>query len=99
MTVALDGTRNDHAVKYKNELGPPLLEMDNSFGGAAGNFGSGATRSVGASYYLGPVRVSGGFMSEDRQNPGGPRYVTNNGFGGLKWLITRDIVFTHGTSL
>jgi len=43
--------------------------------------------------------VSGGFMSEDRQNPGGPHYVTNNGFGGLKWLIKPDIVFTHGTSL
>ena len=73
--------------------------MDDSFGGAAGNFGSGATRSVGASCHLRPVRVSGRFMSEDRQNPGGPHYVTNNGFGGLKWLIKPDVVFTHGTLL
>jgi predicted porin len=99
LTIALDGTHNDHAVKYKNELGPPLFEMDNSVSAAAGNFGSAATRSVGANYHLRPVRVSGRFMFEDRQDPGGPHYVTNNGFGGLMWLIKPDIVFTHGTSL
>lgn len=61
------------------------------------------TAYVGDSYYLsgvgfriGPVRVSGGFMSEDQQNPGGPHQVTNNGFGGLTWLIKPDIVFTGG---
>jgi len=40
--------------------------------------------------------VWGGFMSEDQQNPGGPHQVTNNGFGGLTWLIKPDIVFTGG---
>ena len=83
----------------RTNLGHRCSKWTNSFGGAADNFGSGATRSVGASYHPAPAQVSGGFMSEDRQNPGGPHYVTNNGFGGLKWLIKPDIVFTHGTSL
>jgi predicted porin len=54
-----DGTRNNNAVKYKNDFGPLLFEMDNSFGGVAGNFGGEATRSVGVSYHLGPADIGG----------------------------------------
>lgn len=130
LTTASDGTRNNNAVKYKNTFGPVLFEADNSFGGVAGNFSSGATRSVGASYHvggadlggvyghrniltgtaylsdsyymvgagyrIGSVRVSGGFMSEDLQNPAAPHQVTNNAFGGLAWSIRPDLVFTGG---
>jgi len=127
LTVASDGTRNNNDVKYKNNFGPVLVEVDNSFGGVAGDFSSGASRSVGlnyssgpigiggvyghrnllvgksyvgdsyymvgASYQLGPVRVSGGFMSEDQQNEGTPHMVTNNGFGGIAWTVTPYLVF------
>ncbi|MFM0167876.1 porin [Paraburkholderia sediminicola] len=130
LTTASDGTRNNNAVKYKNVFGPLLFEVDNSFGGVAGNFASGATRSVGmsynagpvdlggvyghrniltgttyvgdsyymagAAYRIGPVRVSGGFMSEDLQNPAAPHQVTNNAFGGISWTIRPDIVFDGG---
>jgi predicted porin len=130
LTTASDGTRNNNDIKYKNVFGPLLFEADNSLGGVAGDFSSGATRSVGASYAagpvsfggvyghrniltgttyigdsyymggvgyrIGPVRVSGGFMSEDLQNPAGPHQVTNNAFGGLAWTITPSIVFDGG---
>jgi len=130
LTTASDGTRNNNAVKYKNDFGPLLFEVDNSFGGVAGNFSSSATRSVGISfnvgpvdiggvyghrniltgtaylgdsyymggigYRIGPVRVSGGFMSEDLQNPGSPHQVTNNAFGGIAWTIKPDLVFNGG---
>jgi predicted porin len=130
LTTASDGTRNNNDVKYKNVFGPLLFEADNSLGGVAGDFSSGATRSVGASYTagpvnfggvyghrniltgtayigdsyymggvgyrIGPVRVSGGFMSEDLQNPAAPHQVTNNAFGGLVWTITPSIVFDGG---
>ncbi len=127
LTVASNGTRNNNDVKYKNNFGPVLLEVDNSFGGVAGDFSSGAARSVGlnyatgpigiggvyghrnllvgksyvgdsyymvgASYQLGPVRLSGGFMSEDQENQGAPHTVTNNGFGGIAWTVTPYLVF------
>ncbi|RKR31585.1 porin [Paraburkholderia sp. BL17N1] len=130
LTTASDGTRNNNAVKYKNNFGPLLFEVDNSFGGVAGNFSSGATRSVGMSYNagpvdvggvyghrnilngmayvsdsyymagvgyrIGPVRISGGFMSEDQENPTAPHQVTNNAFGGLAWTIRPDIIFSGG---
>jgi predicted porin len=130
LTQASDGTRNNNAIKYKNEFGPLLFEVDNSFGGVAGNFSSGATRSVGMSYdagpvsvggvyghrniltgtsyvgdsyymaglawKIGPVRVSGGFMSEDLQNPAAAHQVTNNAFGGLSWIVMPDLVFYGG---
>lgn len=130
LTVASDGTRNNNDVKYKNVFGPLLFEVDNSFGGVAGDFSSGATRSVGvsysagpvsvggvyghrniltgtayigdsyymagAAYKIGPVRLSGGFMSEDLQNPAAPHQVTNNAFGGLSWTITPDVIFDGG---
>lgn len=48
---------------------------------------------VGAAYAIGPVRVSGGFMSEDLQNPAAPHQLTNNGFGGLSWNVTPFVVF------
>ncbi|NIF78787.1 porin [Paraburkholderia sp. Cy-641] len=130
LTTASDGTRNNNAIKYKNDFGPLLFEADNSFGGVAGDFSSGATRSVGlsygmgpasiggvyghrnilsgttyvsdsyymagAAYQIGPVRVSGGFMSEDQQNPNAAHQVTNNAFGGLAWSIKPDLVFTGG---
>lgn len=50
----------------------------------------------GVGYRIGPVRVSGGFMSEDLQNPAAPHQVTNNAFGGLVWTITPSIVFDGG---
>ncbi|MDQ7981047.1 porin [Paraburkholderia sp. SARCC-3016] len=127
LTKASDGTRNNNDVKYKNTFGPLLFEADNSFGGVAGDFSSGATRAVGLSYALGPlavggvyghrnvasgtnfvgdsyymlgagyaigpVRVSGGFMSEDLQNPAARHQTTNNGFGGLSWNVTPYLVF------
>ncbi|WP_321916216.1 MULTISPECIES: porin [unclassified Paraburkholderia] len=130
LTQASDGTRNNNAIKYKNDFGPLLFEVDNSFGGVAGNFASGATRSVGMSYSagpvsvggvyghrsiltgtayvpdsyymggvaysIGPVRVSGGFMSEDLQNPAAPHQVTNNAFGGLSWTILPNLIFDGG---
>jgi len=130
LTLAADGTRNNNAVKYKNTFGPLLFEADNSFGGVPGNFSSGATRSVGASYKLGPaelggvyghrnilsgtsylgdtyymvaagykigpVRISGGFMSEDQENQSTPHQVTNNAFGGLAWTIRPDLIFRGG---
>ncbi|GAB2922117.1 porin [Paraburkholderia jirisanensis] len=130
LTVASDGTRNNNDVKYKGNFGPVLVEADNSFGGVAGDFASGATRAVGlnyasgpigigglyghrsvaagtgfvgdtyymvgASYAIGPVRFSGGFMSEDQQGPGTPHTVTNNGFGGFAWDITSVLVARGG---
>lgn len=61
------------------------------------------TRYVGDSYYMGgvawkigPVRVSGGFMSEDLQNPASAHQVTNNAFGGIFWIILPDLVFDGG---
>ncbi|WP_186114532.1 porin [Burkholderia gladioli] len=48
---------------------------------------------LGASYKLGPVRFSGGFMSEDLQSPSAPHQVTNNGFGGIAWTINPVTVF------
>ncbi|GAB5097746.1 porin [Caballeronia sp. HLA56] len=130
LTQASDGTRNNNSVKYKNTFGALLFEADNSFGGVAGNFSGGATRSVGVSYaqgpfsvggvyghrsiatgttsttyvgdtyymggaawQIGPVRLSGGFMSEDQENPASPHAVTNNGFGGLTWNITPFLIF------
>ncbi|WP_133648728.1 porin [Paraburkholderia flava] len=127
LTTASDGTRNNNDVKYKNVVGPLLFEVDNSFGGVAGDFSSGSTRAVGisytqgpmgvggvyghrniltgtnylgdtyymvgAGYRIGPVRLSGGFMSEDLQNPAAAHQVTNNGFGGLSWTITPVLVF------
>jgi predicted porin len=59
LTTASDGTRNSNAVKYKNTFGPLLFEVDNSFGGVAGNFSSGAARAVGVSYATGPVAIGG----------------------------------------
>jgi predicted porin len=131
LTQASDGTRNNNAVKYKNTFGPVLFEADNSFGGVAGEFSSGATRAVGLSYaqgpfaiggvyghrniatgptntnfvgdsyymggaawQIGPVRLSGGFMSEDLQSSTAARGITNNGFGGLEWRIAPSLVFT-----
>ncbi|MGF6603019.1 putative porin [Paraburkholderia sp. GAS448] len=70
LTVAPDGTRNNNAVKYKNEFGTLLFEMDNSFGGVAGNFSSGATRSVGVSYHLG----AGGYWGRVRPSEYPRRY-------------------------
>ncbi|WP_434114652.1 porin [Paraburkholderia caffeinilytica] len=130
LTTASDGTRNNNDIKYKNVFGPLLFEVDNSLGGVAGDFSSGATRSVGMSYsagpvnvggvyghrniltgtaYLGdsyymagvayrigPVRVSGGFMSEDLQTPAAPHQVTNNAFGGISWTITPSMIFDGG---
>lgn len=130
LTTASDGTRNNNAIKYKNTFGPLLFEADNSFGGVAGDFASGATRSVGisysigpagvggvyghrsilsgtsyvgdsyylvaAAYRIGPVRVSGGFMSEDLQNLNAAHQVTNNAFGGLSWSVLPDLVFNGG---
>ncbi|HKR38790.1 MAG TPA: porin [Paraburkholderia sp.] len=130
LTQASDGTRNNNAIKYKNHFGPLLFEADNSFGGVAGDFASGATRSVGmsysmgpasvggvyghrsiltgttyvpdsyylgaAAYSIGPVRISGGFMSEDLQNPAAPHQVTNNAFGGLSWTILPNLIFDGG---
>lgn len=130
LTQASDGTRNNNAIKYRNDFGPLLFEVDNSFGGVAGDFSSGATRSVGMSYdagpakvggvyghrniltgtiyvpdsyymagvayNIGPVRVSGGFMSEDLQNPAAPHQVTNNAFGGLSWTIRPNLIFGGG---
>ncbi|WP_321782653.1 porin [Paraburkholderia sp. J94] len=130
LTQASDGTRNNNSIKYKNDFGPLLFEVDNSFGGVAGNFSSGATRSVGVSYDMGPasvggvyghrniltgtnyvgdsyymagaayaigtVRVSGGFMSEDLQNPAAPHQVTNNAFGGLSWSIQPYLILGGG---
>jgi predicted porin len=130
LTTASDGTRNNNSVKYKNNFGPVLFEADESFGGVPGDFSSGATRSVGASYHvgpvdvggvyghrsiltgtaylgdnyymggigyrIGPVRVSGGFMSEDLQNLGTPHQVTRNAFGGLAWAIMPELIFTGG---
>lgn len=130
LTTASDGTRNNNAVKYKNTFGSLLFEVDNSLGGAAGNFASGATRSIGVSYALGPASVggvyghrniltgtsyvgdsyymagaayrigplqlSGGFMSEDLQSPKAPHQVTNNGFGGISWSITPALTFDGG---
>ncbi|WP_240655917.1 porin [Paraburkholderia phosphatilytica] len=127
LTNASDGTRNNNDVKYKNNFGPVLFEADNSFGGVAGDFSSGAARAVGVSYasgpfaigglyghrnllvstayvgdtyymigagyQLGPVRFSGGFMSEDQQNRVGPHTVTNNGFGGIVWSVTPSLAF------
>ena len=51
------GIRDDNSIKYENESEPPLFEMGNSFGGAAGNFGNGAIHSVGASYHPGPADI------------------------------------------
>lgn len=130
LTVASDGTRNDNDVKYRNRIGSLLFEADNSFGGVAGNFSSGAARAVGmsyaagpvavggvyghrnvlngtrylgdsyymlgTSYAIGPVKLSGGFMAEDLQDPAAPHTVTNNAFGGLAWTITPFIVFRGG---
>ncbi|CAE6690757.1 hypothetical protein R69658_00026 [Paraburkholderia aspalathi] len=130
LTTASDGTRNNNDVKYKNVFGPLLFEVDNSLGGVAGDFSSGATRSVGmsysagpvsvggvyghrniltgtayigdsyymagAAYKIGPVRLSGGFMSEDLQNPAAPHQVTNNAFGGISWTVTPDVIFDGG---
>ncbi|WP_321904089.1 porin [Paraburkholderia tropica] len=130
LTQASDGTRNNNSVKYKNDFGPLLFEVDNSFGGVAGNFSSGATRSVGvsysmgpasiggvyghrniltgttyigdsyymagAAYSIGPVRLSGGFMSEDLQNPAAPHQVTNNAFGGFSWNIQPYLILGGG---
>lgn len=130
LTDASDGTRYNNDVKYKNTFGPLLFEASESFGGVAGNFSSGATRSVGGSYSLGPVdvgglyghrniltgtsylgdtyymggvgyrigslRVSGGFMSEDLENPAAPHQVTNNGFGGITWTIKPGVIFYGG---
>ena len=62
------------------------------------------TAYVGDSYYLsgvdfriGPVRVWGGVISRDQQNPEGSHQVTINGFGGLTWLIKPDIVLRPAT--
>ncbi|RDU96153.1 porin [Trinickia dinghuensis] len=130
LTVAADGTRDNNDVKYKNTFGPLLFELDNSFGGVAGDFSSGAGRAVGVSYgagpagfggvyghrnllsgasyagdsyymvggsyRIGPVRLSGGFMSEDLQSPGAPHQVTNNGFGGLSWRLSPALEFRGG---
>jgi predicted porin len=51
---------------------------------------------AGAAYRIGPVRVSGGFMSEDLQNPAAPHQVTNNAFGGISWTIRPDMIFDGG---
>ncbi|AJK49097.1 porin [Burkholderia plantarii] len=48
---------------------------------------------VGAAYKIGPVRLSGGFMAEDLENPTAPHQVTNNAFGGLSWRISPTMVF------
>ncbi|MGH8778432.1 porin [Paraburkholderia sp.] len=48
---------------------------------------------VGAGYRIGPVRLSGGFMAEDLQNPAAAHQVTNNGFGGISWTIMPFLVF------
>jgi predicted porin len=130
LTTASDGTRNNNDVKYKNTIGPVLFEADNSFGGVAGDFSSGATRAVGlsyaggpasiggvyghrnvlsgttyigdsyymvgAGYRIGPVRISGGFMAEDLQNPAAPHQTTNNSFGGISWNINSFMVFRGG---
>jgi hypothetical protein len=55
--VLTAGKVKGRTVVYKNEVGTLLFEMANSFGAAAGNFGSGATRSVGASYHPGPADI------------------------------------------
>jgi predicted porin len=130
LTTASDGTRNNNSVKYRNTLGPLLFEADDSLGGVAGNFASGATRSVGMSYALGsasvggvyghrnilsgstylgdsyymagaaykigPLQISGGFMSEDLQSFTAAHQVTNNGFGGISWSITPTLIFDGG---
>lgn len=127
LTQASDGTRNNNDVKYRNKFGGLLFEVDNSFGGVAGDFSSGATRAVGvsydsgslqigglyghrnvlvnnlyagdtyymvgASYPIGPVALSGGFMSEDQQPAAAAHTVTNNGFGGLAWYVTPAVIF------
>ncbi|WP_414443398.1 porin [Burkholderia sp. 22PA0106] len=59
LTQASDGTRNNNDVKYKNHFGNVLFEVDNSFGGVAGNFASGAAHAVGLTYTLGPASLGG----------------------------------------
>ena len=59
LTDASDGTRDNNDVKYKNTFGPLLFEASDEFGGVAGNFSSGAARSVGVSYSAGPVDLGG----------------------------------------
>jgi predicted porin len=50
----------------------------------------------GVGYRIGSFRVSGGFMSEDLENPAAPHQVTNNGFGGVTWTIRPDVIFYGG---
>jgi predicted porin len=73
LTTASDGTRNNNDVKYKNNFGPLLFEVDNSFGGVAGDFSSASTRAVGASYAMGPASVGG--VYGHRNILTGTRYV------------------------
>ncbi len=73
-----------------------LFEVDDSFGGVAGNVAGGTARAVGLTYKFGPVKFSGGFMSEDQKNLGAPHQVTNPGFGGLAWTIMPTLIFYGG---
>jgi len=59
LTTAADGTRFNNDAKYKGRFGPLLVEADNSFGGVAGSFSSGAARGLGLSYSQGPVSAGG----------------------------------------
>ena len=59
LTTAADGTRFNNDVKYKGTFGNLRVEADNSFGGVAGAFSSGAARGFGLTYAQGPVSVGG----------------------------------------
>lgn len=112
LTTASDGTRFNNDAKYKGEFGPVRVEVDNAFGGTAGNFSSGASRGAGltyssgpfsigglyshrnflvgtsyqgdryymagAAYRVGPLRFSGGYMSETQDVITGQSLVTRN---------------------
>ncbi|WP_347554179.1 porin [Robbsia sp. KACC 23696] len=50
LTQALDGIHYSNDAKYKVDVGPFLFSMENAFGNVAGDFNSGAARSVGLRY-------------------------------------------------
>ena len=98
------GVAGDFSSAATRSVGASYSEGAISFGGLYGhrNILTGATYfgdsyyMFGAGYKIGPVRVSGGFMSEDLQSMGTPHQVTNNPFGGISWTIRPDLIFDGG---
>lgn len=59
LTTASNGTRFNNDLKYKGDYGPVAFEVENAFGGVAGDFNSGAAHGVGVNYRSGPISIGG----------------------------------------